>query len=88
LADAASKLVGALVIPLIGLIFLPRKDTTRPRLRKVGIALLVVLQVAVLAAVVGLWFRSSTEVQAQLLLDVPIALVGAAAAALVLWSKR
>jgi hypothetical protein len=88
LADSAGKLVGALVVPLIGLIFLPRRDTTHPRLRKGGIALLVVLQLAVLAAVVGLWLRSSTDVQAQLLLDVPIALVGAAAAGLVLWSKK
>jgi len=88
LADAAVKLAGALVAPLLAVGFLPRKDTTHPRVRKAGIAILLVLQSMVLLGLIVLWFRSASEVRTQLTLEVPIVLIGAAAAAVVLWAKK
>ncbi len=88
LAEVALKLVAALITPLIGLVLLPKKDTTHPRARRIGIIAMVAVQAGVLLVLVALLIRSPQEVAMQLLTELPVIMGGATSMVAVLWAKK
>lgn len=83
-----TKVLAVLVTPFLSLLLLPTKDDKKPRFRWAAIAVLIVIQIALLVWLVLLPLLQGQAVAGKVVDDLVVALSGAIATAVVLYVKR
>ena len=82
------KLIGAVIVPVLALLFIETKDIVKPRTRIIGLSAGILVEVGALVAVWRVASFMGGEKANTAIADIAIIIVGAVFSAVVLYVKR